>query len=149
MSSRVKTATRKHDSRADEWRKSVRAVMRKLDYTWADLGKCAGLAASTLRSECSRGFQNRRLCVGIEDSLGAAIFSTRAEFDQRQAQAKLLGVSPTFATRTQLRTIARRVGLVGATHIANKKQLVQKLCDLIEGQNAARPRTFSKTNTPR
>jgi len=107
--------------------RSFRDYMRSIGKGWTAVAKLSGFTVGYLRQQYCAGFSSFRVRARIEDKLNSAIWSKPAAFTLRQRQRALLGLDPVFATRTELQALARNVGLTGATHIPNRRTLLEQL----------------------
>ena len=101
--------------------------MRAKKQNWSDISAHTGFAERTLRWQNARGWSSYRVRVAIEDNLGTPIFSPLHAFRERQKQKSLLGVCPVFATRSELRALARRLGVTCVSQYPNRRALLREL----------------------
>ena len=82
---------------------ALRSKMMDRRISISDLAEVLGVKKSSLAAEFSTDVRSRRLRVRIEDFMGAAIWSSEADFIERKKLERLCGFNPFLASVPDLR----------------------------------------------
>jgi len=93
----------------------------------AALAEACGVSSTSLSDQFSKDFPSRRLRLVIETVIGMPIWSSREEFDARQALAQRCGFDPFTVPESKVRKYAAGLRVHGLRSHRRKASLISLL----------------------